>query len=105
MKKLLVLILVFVSLNSHAWGEREQGALLGLVIGSVITHRQVHPEPRIYYQQNSPQPTEYAAPYGYRQRTLVCGVDVICYPVPLICNIIPVYTGTGEFVGYQKVCR
>ena len=51
-KTILALTLVATATTSMAWGDREQGALLGLIIGSHIVgqHQRAHEHPPVYVQ-------------------------------------------------------
>jgi hypothetical protein len=82
---------------ASAWGEREQGALLGLVLGGIVAniYRDSQP-PQIYHPPVviQPQPPVYVYPapqvYSYHPR---------CYSVPAY------YDRWGRVVQYQQVCR
>lgn len=98
MKKLITLIAgSTIALSSYAWGDREQGALLGLVIGSVLTQQQQ----RVIVQP-VPQPQQIIILPPAQQ------------PVPIIGNIPPktgtclqhpVYDQYGRVVAYQISCH
>jgi hypothetical protein len=79
MRKLILsvaLALSLVSTSAFAWGDREQGALLGFVIGSMINQHRVPgyglPVPPVYGAIPGGYPRHYPAPvytppsiYGY----------------------------------------
>ena len=74
-KTILALTLVVTATTSMAWGDREQGALLGLIIGGHIVgqHQRapVYMQPPVYYQPApvyiQPQPMYIQPPVVYLQ--------------------------------------
>ena len=100
MKKLLVgLVAATVASSSLAWGEREQAALLGAVIGGIVAsqaHRdRVEPRvivqpPAVVIQQQEP---------------------IILYPAPLprprgrVCLSHPYHDFRGVLLGYTVSCH
>jgi hypothetical protein len=119
MKKLIIAALITVAaIPAFAWGDREQGALLGLIIGSVLTQppQPVYVAPQPVYV--APQPVYVVPPYvpppvvqyEYRPqpyyRNNVCGVDVVCVPPPQrFCRSEAVFNHHGRFIGYRTVCE
>jgi hypothetical protein len=97
MKKVLVALITVATISSaHAWGPREQGALAGLVIGTVLSQpRPVYaPQPQVIYapqpQVGIPQVYEYRTPPVYSQQ----------YPSPNWgVSCIPAYTQHGQYIG------
>lgn len=74
-KTFLALTLVVTATTSMAWGDREQGALLGLIIGGHIVGQHQRPpvymQPPVYYQPApvyiQPQPMYIQPPVVYLQ--------------------------------------
>lgn len=111
MKKLIIAALITVAaIPAFAWGDREQGALLGLIIGGMITQPQpvyVAPQP-VYVAPPVYVVPPYVPPpvvqYEYRP---VCGVDIVC-PPPIrqerYCRSEAVFNHRGRFIGYRTVC-
>lgn len=97
MKKAIASILIASTLSTPvlAWGDREQGALLGLVIGGVVASQQAEQrQPRVVYpqQQIIVQPVPQ-----------ICGYSVYCGPTS--CYQQPVWNQWGQVIGYQTVCK
>ena len=52
MRKILIAVVTaLVSTAGFAWGDREQGALIGIVVGNAIANRQVYQSPPVVYTQ------------------------------------------------------
>lgn len=100
-KTLLVASLIVASANAMAWGQREQGALAGVIAGAVITEHQHRPVYPVYptVQYSYPQPV-YVQPVQPQQ---ICGYNVYCGPTS--CYNQPMYDQYGRFLGYQQICR
>jgi hypothetical protein len=123
MKKLIIAALITVAaIPSFAWGDREQGALLGLIIGGVIAQQQQQPvyvTPQPVYVTPQPvyvAPPVYAVPpyvppptvqYDYRPHPYynVCGVDVVCEQPRRVCRSEAVFNHHGRFIGYRTICE
>ena len=60
-KLIVAVILSVLSLNAFAWGDREQGALAGLIIGGLIVN-QAHANHRHNHHYTPPPPVYYAPP-------------------------------------------
>ncbi len=100
MKKLLVgLVAATVASSSFAWGDREQAALLGAVIGGIIVSQSrgdTRPEPRVIVQP----------PVVLQQQE-----PVILYPAPLprhrgrVCLNHPYHDHRGVLIGYTISCH
>lgn len=104
MKKLIIGAIVAASATTaFAWGDREQGALLGLIIGNVITSRPAPPAP-VY--QAPPHYFYVAPPLQLAPQRLICGMNVVC-PQQLgqTCLQHPYYDQYGNLVGYQLSCH
>ena len=106
MKKLLLgFLLAAVSLPAYAWGSREQGALAGLVVGSMI-HQHNHyrhgfhshyiPPPRVYYPNYV-----YPAPiYNYVQP-----VQPQVVVIDNNCRRVPVLDQNNQIIAFTQVCN
>ena len=95
MKRLICAVVALgVSGSALAWGEREQGALVGAVVGALIAKERVG--------------MGYAQGYGYGQ----VGYGSVGYgqvgqlgPVgQLVCRQIPVVDQYGRHVGWTQQC-
>ena len=97
MKKLAIaLALVVGTTSAQAWGDREQGALLGLVIGGVISSQRTE-APR------SPQPMYPSQITIHPQQQLICGYNIYCGPTA--CYQEPIWDQYGRVIGYRTICR
>lgn len=106
MKKLLLgFLLAAVSLPAYAWGAREQGALAGLVVGSMIHQHHHHrhgfhshyiPPPRVYYH-NYVQP---APIYNYVQP-----VQPQVVVIDNNCRRVPVLDQNNQIIAFTQVCN
>jgi len=89
---LLAAAIGITSVTSHAWGEREQGALTGLIIGTIIHQINSQPKPQL----NPP----------VLPQQLVCGYNVYCQPIPQppVCRHYPQYDYYGRITHYTTIC-
>lgn len=104
MKKALVAGLVGLAMTSSAfaWGDREQGALAGLIVGGIIGSqaRAERYEPR-YEPRVIVQP-----PVVIQQQE-----PIIVYPAPRqryrapLCLLHPYYDQYGQLLGYERSCH
>lgn len=76
-----------VSGSALAWGEREQGALVGAVIGALIA-------------KESQRPVGYAQGYGYGS----VGYGQVGPVGQLVCRQIPVVDQYGRHIGWTQQC-
>lgn len=100
MKKLLVgLVAATVASSSFAWGDREQAALLGAVIGGIVASQSrgdTRSEPRVIVQP----------PVVLQQQE-----PIILYPTPIprprgrVCLSHPYYDFRGVLLGYTVSCH
>jgi hypothetical protein len=98
MKKLAIALTFAVGVTSaQAWGDREQGALLGLVIGGAIAAQKT--EPQRYPYDVYPQQQIIVQP----QQQLVCGYNTYCGPT--YCYQEPIWGQYGQVIAYRNVCR
>ena len=63
--KYLVLVLALISNSAFAWGDREQGALTGFVIGAIIGNKHQQPSNPVYLPPPPPQPIYIPPPVVY----------------------------------------
>lgn len=123
MKKKLIAIalglaLGLASTSAMAWSDREQGALLGAVIGGVLVNAhknngsyQQHPAGNptvIYAPPMQPQPTaptiiyQQASPQGPQ----LCGYNILCPAQPArSCWIESTVDSYGYQISQRQVCR
>lgn len=85
MKRLICAVVALgVSGSALAWGEREQGALVGAVVGALIAKERVG----------------YAQGYGYGS----VGYGQVGPVGQLVCRQIPVVDQYGRHVGWTQQC-
>jgi len=105
MKKFLIGLLISAAAipSAYAWGDREQGALAGLIVGSMIhnnSHRQWYPShyhaPR-YVHPGFVAPIAAAPVYYYVQPQVVVIQDN--------CKRVPVYDQNNQIVAFTQVCN
>jgi hypothetical protein len=91
MKTLLISTALALSVTSaNAWGEREQGALIGLIVGGLIVSKQEKDQPRLQL----PQPQQ-----------VIILPPVYIPPKTQTCLQHPVYDQYGRLVAYQLSCH
>jgi hypothetical protein len=96
MKKVVAGLIVAIATSSaFAWGEREQGALAGIV-GTLMYQRAMQPQqvyqPQVIYQQQPQQvyiQPEYRTLPQYTQQ----------YLPPNGVSCVPAYTAQGQYLG------
>ena len=102
MKKMLVgLVAATVASSSLAWGDREQAALLGAVIGGIVASQSrgdTRPEPRVVIQP--------PAVVIQQQEPII----LYPYPVPRaprgrVCLSHPYHDFRGVLLGYTVSCH
>lgn len=106
MKKLIIAVAASsVITSAFAWGDREQGALLGLVIGAVAgsqaeqNHQRDRQSDRRYDQPSTVYIQTQPAPVYVQPR---CGYNIQCTPV---CTQEPLYNQWNQLMAYQLICR
>ncbi len=104
MKKLLLgFLLAAISLPAYAWGAREQGALSGLVVGSMIANNShAHHRPYFYHQPRVYYPS-YVQPapiYNYVQP-----VQPQVVVIDNNCRRVPVLDQNNQIVAFTQVCN
>lgn len=95
-----VMIAATVCTPAFAWGEREQGALLGLVLGGVIANQRQAEVP-VYNVPPVQQRYIYTGPPINQQQ--ICGYNVYCGPTS--CYQEPIYDQWNRVVAYRTICR
>lgn len=104
MKKILASILLAAAVPAMAWGDREQGALAGAVLGYGLSQFQQQ-------RQSEQRPTQ--------QPMARCGYEIACSPVyvepprtyqqrpiaPYVCRTIPVTNYRGDVIYYEQHCN
>ena len=93
MKRLICAVVALgVSGSALAWGEREQGALVGAVIGALIA-------------KESQRPVGYAQGYGYGSAGYgQIGLVGQGLTGQLVCRQIPVVDQYGRHIGWTQQC-
>lgn len=97
MKKLLAFTLAScIAAPSFAWGDREQGALLGLIIGGAVVNNQ---QGRVIVQPQQPQQVIILPP---AQQAPIIGTIP---PRTGTCLQHPIYDQYGRVIAYQLSCH
>ena len=108
MKKFVLAIMITVSSmgSAQAWGDREQGALAGLVIGALMQKSWGQPQQTGYPPVQQGQPQQYPV-YSPQPQIIVQAPDIIYQPQPMQrqCHTFPQYDVYGRFHGNRTVCR
>lgn len=92
MKRLICAVVALgVSGSALAWGEREQGALVGAVVGALIA-------------KESQRPVGYAQPYAQGYGYGSAGYGQVGPVGQLVCRQIPVVDQYGRHVGWTQQC-
>ena len=101
MKKLLALTLAScIAAPSFAWGDREQGALLGLIIGgAAVNIMNQNQQGRVIVQPQQPQQVIILPP---AQQAPI--IDTIP-PRTGTCLQHPIYDQYGRVIAYQLSCH
>jgi hypothetical protein len=101
MKTLVTLALAAtMATPSFAWGDREQGALLGLVIGSTIANiHNKQQQPGLVVPSPPPQAIYVPAPQ------VIYGSQIPGPRTAMICKQEPLYDTNGVVITAQTVCR
>ena len=112
MKKFVVAIMITVGSigSAQAWGDREQGALAGLIVGVIANRVFSQPQQTGYppVQQGHPQqyPTQQYPVYSPQPQIIVQAPPVIYHPpMQQQCHTFPQYDIYGRFHGNRTVCR
>ena len=110
MKKFILAVMITVSTmgSAQAWGEREQGALAGLIVGAIAHRAFSQPQQNGYppVHQGQPHIKQYPV-YSPQPQIIVQAPPVIYQPQPMQqhCHTFPQYDVYGRFHGNRTVCR
>ena len=112
MKKIVIAVSAVIAMTFttqvHAWGDREQGALAGLVIGALMQKSWGQSQSNGYppVQQGQPPIQQYPV-YSPQPQIIVQAPPVIYHPQPVQqqCHTFPQYDVYGRFHGNRTVCR
>jgi hypothetical protein len=113
MKKIVIAVSAVIAMTFttqvHAWGDREQGALAGLVIGALMQKNWGQSQQTGYppVQQGQHLPTQQYPVYSPQPQIIVQAPPVIYQPQPMQqqCHTFPQYDVYGRFHGHRTVCR
>jgi hypothetical protein len=110
MKKFVVAVMITVSSigSAQAWGDREQGALAGLIVGAIAHRAFSQPQQNGYPPVHQGQPPIQQYPvYSPQPQIIVQAPPVIYQPQPMQqhCHTFPQYDVYGRFHGNRTVCR
>ena len=113
MKKFLLAIMITASTmgSAQAWGDREQGALAGLIVGAIAHRAFSQPQQNGYppVQQGFPQqmPTQQYPVYSPQPQIIVQAPPVIYQQTPMqrVCDTFPQFDVYGRFHGNRTICR
>lgn len=110
MKKFVVAVMITASTvgSAQAWGDREQGALAGLVIGALMQKSWGQPQQTGYPPVHQGQPPIQQYPvYSPNPQIIVQAPPVIYQPQPVQqqCHTFPQFDVYGRFHGHRTVCR
>ena len=111
MKKFIVAIMITVSTigSAQAWGDREQGALAGLIVGAIAQRAFSQPQQTGYppVHQGQQYPTQQYPVYIPQPQIIVQAPPVIYQPQPMReqCYTFQERDIYGRFHGHRTVCR
>ena len=110
MKKFVLAIMITVSSigSAQAWGDREQGALAGLIVGAIAHRAFSQPQQTGYPPVHQGQPPIQQYPvYSPNPQIIVQAPPVIYQPQPVQqqCHTFPQFDVYGRFHGHRTVCR
>ena len=123
MKKFVLAIMITASTmgSAQAWGEREQGALAGLIVGAIAQRAFSQPQQNGYPPVHQGQPQQYPTQQGQPQQyptqqypvyipqpqIIVHAPPVIYQPQPMKeqCYTFQERDVYGRFHGHRTVCR
>ena len=110
MKKFVLAIMITVSTmgSAQAWGDREQGALAGLIVGAIAQRAFSQPQQTGYppVQQGQQYPIQQYPVYSPQPQIIVQAPPVIYQPqMQQQCNTFPQFDVYGRFHGNRTVCR
>jgi hypothetical protein len=102
MKKFVLAIMITVSSigSAQAWGDREQGALAGLIVGAIAQRAFSQP------QQNGYPPVQQGLPQQYPIYSPQPQPQVIYTPqMREHCEYVPLRSPQGHYYGERYLCR
>jgi hypothetical protein len=111
MKKFVLAIMITVSTmgSAQAWGDREQGALAGLIVGAIAHRAFSQPQQTGYppVQQGQQIPTQQYPVYSPNPQIIVQAPPVIYQQTPMqrVCDTFPQFDVYGRFHGNRTICR
>jgi len=113
MKKFVLAIMITASTmgSAQAWGEREQGALAGLIVGAIAQRAFSQPQqngyPPVHQGQPQQYPTQQYPVYIPQPQIIVHAPPVIYQPQPMKeqCYTFQERDVYGRFHGHRTVCR
>ena len=110
MKKFIVAVMITVSTmgSAQAWGDREQGALAGLIVGAIAHRAFSQPQQTGYPPVHQGQPPIQQYPvYSPNPQIIVQAPPVIYQPQPMReqCYTFQERDIYGRFHGHRTVCR
>ena len=112
MKKIVIAVSAVIAMTFttqvHAWGDREQGALAGLIVGAIAQRAFSQPQQTGYPPVHQGQPPIQQYPvYSPQPQIIVQAPPVIYQPQPMQqhCHTFPQYDVYGRFHGNRTVCR
>jgi hypothetical protein len=111
MKKFVLAIMITVSTmgSAQAWGDREQGALAGLIVGAIAHRAFSQPQQNGYppVQQGQQIPTQQYPVYSPNPQIIVQAPPVIYQQTPMqrVCDTFPQFDVYGRFHGNRTICR
>lgn len=98
MKRIVLVVALSVCGSAFAWGDREQGALAGIV-GTIVLGNVLR----------APEPQVQAPPVIIQRReVMICNAYNQCIPQTQpspYCSYHPYYDQFGRVAYYEKVCR
>jgi hypothetical protein len=113
MKKIVIAVSTVIAMTFttqvHAWGDREQGALAGLIVGAIAQRAFSQPQQNGYppVQQGQQLPTQQYPVYIPQPQIIVQAPPVIYQPQPMReqCYTFQERDIYGRFHGHRTVCR
>ena len=109
MKKFIVAVTAVLALTfsaqARAWGDREQGALAGLVVGALMQKAWGQPQSNGYPPVHQGLPQQY--PVYTPQPQIIVQAPPVIYQPPMRqhCEYIPMRSPHGHYYGERYMCR
>lgn len=116
MKKFIAAVAIFAGFTAqaHAWGDREQGILAGVVGTLILQHvtgsrdTQSQPVPNYPPVSVGGYPQQPPVVQHYPQQPQIVFPPVVQHyprPVQRVCDSFPMYDPHGRYHGHRQVCR